>query len=55
MLCYVQKTASNVIYCIEGTAGNITLPCVGESPLNKKMHYVQEIIGNTMRPIFQKL
>jgi len=43
------------MYYVEGTAGNIVLPCVRETPVNIKMHYVQEIIGSMMGPVFQKL
>jgi len=35
------------MYYVEGTAG-IMLPCFGEIPVNIKMHYLQEIIGNMM-------
>jgi hypothetical protein len=36
------------MYYVEGTAVSIMLPCVGETTVNIKMHYVQEIIGNMM-------
>jgi hypothetical protein len=55
MLRCVQETAGNVMYYVEGTAGNIIFPCVGETPGNWKMHFVQEIIGDMMCPLFQKL
>jgi len=55
MLRYVQKPTSNMMYYVEGTAGNIMLPSVRETPVNIKMHYVLEIMGNMICPMFHKL
>jgi len=49
----LKKTASNVMCYVEGTPGSIIF--ARETPVNIKMHYVLEIIGNMMYPVFQKL
>lgn len=41
-MCYVEGTPGSIIFA-------------RETPVNIKMHYVLEIIGNMMCPVYQKL